>query len=183
MINAEEKLKRAVRERYTKVANRTTSCCETNPATAQAADRIAQYGYELTSQSKNISDSVIGSFAECGNPLTIEALQPDEVVLDLGSGAGLDCFLAAQKVGPTGHVIGPAMTDVMLAEAQSNQQQLSIANVAFRKGEMKAMPIANASIDVIISNCVTNLASGKDQVFREACRKSKEILHDPEIIY
>jgi arsenite methyltransferase len=94
-------------------------------------------------------------------------------VLDLGSGAGLDCFLAATKVGPSGRVIGLDMTDAMLEKAQKNQALLGLANVEFRKGEMEQMPITDASIDVIISNCVINLSPDKDRVFSEAHRVLK----------
>jgi arsenite methyltransferase len=114
--------------------------------------------------------SVLDSFAGCGNPLAIDALERGEVVLDLGSGAGLDCFLAAKKVGPGGRVIGLDMTDAMLEKARKNQALLDLANVEFRKGEMEQMPIADASVDVIISHCVIDLSPDKDRVFGEAHR-------------
>lgn len=168
-----EEIKRAVSARYTEVAKRTTSCCGDASTTSQVMERVAQYGYELAALGEKLPDSVVESFAGCGNPLAIEALQPGEVVLDLGSGAGLDCFLAAKKVGPSGRVIGLDMTDAMLAKARDNQRQLGITNVEFRKGEMEAMPIDTASVEVIISNCVINLSPDKAQVFREACRVLK----------
>lgn len=163
-------IKRAVRERYTEVAKRTVSCCDGEPVTTQAVERVERFGYELDLLGQDVPDSVLESFAGCGNPLAIDALEPGNVVLDLGSGAGLDCFLAAKKVGPSGHVIGLDMTDAMLEKAHANQRQLGITNVEFRKGEMEAMPIDSASIDVIISNCVINLSPDKDQVFQEAFR-------------
>jgi SAM-dependent methyltransferase len=121
----------------------------------------------------NVPASVLDSFAGCGNPLAIDTLNPGEVVVDLGSGAGLDCFLAAKKVGPTGHVIGLDMTDAMLEKARKNQALVGLTNVEFRKGEMEHMPIADASVDVIISNCVINLSPDKESVFGEAYRVLK----------
>jgi arsenite methyltransferase len=106
----------------------------------------------------------------CGNPTAIAGLRPGETVLDLGSGAGLDCFLSAKQVGEAGHVIGLDMTDSMLELARTNQQKVGLTNVEFRKGEMEAMPIDDASVDVIISNCVINLSPDKDAVFRESFR-------------
>ncbi|GIX47414.1 MAG: arsenite S-adenosylmethyltransferase [Candidatus Tectimicrobiota bacterium] len=165
---AAEEIKRAVRERYTQVAQRSASCCEAPAPEGEA--RVAQYGYELDLLGPEVPATVVESFAGCGNPLAIEALRPGEVVLDLGSGAGLDCFLAAHKVGPAGRVIGLDMTDAMLGKARENQRRLGIANVLFCKGEMEAMPMAEASVDVILSNCVINLAPDKDRVFCEAFR-------------
>lgn len=106
----------------------------------------------------------------CGNPTAIAGLAAGETVLDLGSGAGLDCFLSARQVGPEGHVIGLDMTDDMLALAEQNKAKLGVTNVEFRKGVMEAMPVADQSVDVIISNCVINLSPDKPAVFREAFR-------------
>lgn len=166
---SEDDIKTAVRERYTEVAKGEISCCG-SPAENSRADRPRNYGYELDILGEEVPKSVLDSFAGCGNPLAIDSLNAGEVVLDLGSGAGLDCFLAAKKVGPSGHVIGLDMTDAMLEKAQRNQALLDLANVEFRKGEMERMPIADASVDVIISNCVINLSPDKDRVFREAYR-------------
>ena len=106
----------------------------------------------------------------CGNPQAIAALLPGETVLDLGSGAGFDCFLAAQQVGITGHVIGVDMTAEMVAKARKNAGEAGYAKVEFRLGEIEHLPVADASVDVILSNCVINLSPDKLQVFREACR-------------
>ncbi len=106
----------------------------------------------------------------CGNPTAIAGLRPGEVVLDLGSGAGLDCFLAARQVGPTGRVIGLDMTDDMLALAEQNRAKLGLTNVEFTKGLMEAIPLPDGTVDVILSNCVINLSPDKDAVFREAFR-------------
>jgi arsenite methyltransferase len=165
-------IKAAVRERYTQVAHGETSCCG-SPGEHSRAERPRDYGYELSILGENVPVSVLDSFAGCGNPLAIDTLNPGEVVLDLGSGAGLDCFLAAKRVGPTGQVIGLDMTDAMLEKARKNQALVGLTNVEFRKGEMEHMPIADASVDVIISNCVINLSPDKDSVFREAYRVLK----------
>lgn len=106
----------------------------------------------------------------CGNPTAIAGLRAGEVVLDLGSGAGLDCFLAARQVGSSGHVYGLDMTDDMLALAEANRVTLQAENVEFRRGEIEAIPLPDASVDVIISNCVVNLSPDKDVVFRESLR-------------
>ena len=109
----------------------------------------------------------------CGNPQAIAALRPGELVVDLGSGAGFDCFLAAQQVGPTGHVIGVDMTHEMLKKARENAGKIGAGNVEFRLGEIEHLPIADNAADVILSNCVINLVPDKAQVFREAYRVLK----------
>ncbi len=106
----------------------------------------------------------------CGNPQAIAALQPGETVLDLGSGAGFDCFLAVRQVGPSGLVIGVDMTAEMVTKARQNAEKAGYGNVEFRLGEIEHLPVADASVDVIISNCVINLSPDKFQVFREAFR-------------
>ena len=106
----------------------------------------------------------------CGNPHAIASLRPGQTVLDLGSGAGFDCFLAVREVGPTGHVLGVDMTHEMLAKARANARKAGHANVEFRLGEIEALPVANDSVDVILSNCVINLSPDKPRVFREAFR-------------
>jgi SAM-dependent methyltransferase len=109
----------------------------------------------------------------CGNPQAIAALRPGEVVIDLGSGAGIDCFLAAGQVGATGHVIGIDMTHEMLKKARENAARINAGNVEFRLGEIEYLPVADATADVVMSNCVINLAPDKAQVFREAYRVLK----------
>ncbi|MBM4429597.1 MAG: arsenite methyltransferase [Chloroflexi bacterium] len=143
-----------------------SSCCgsaETatvaSAATLYAADEIA-----------DLPDSVTDISLGCGNPTAIAGLQPGEVVLDLGSGGGIDCFLAAKKVGPQGRVIGLDMTPDMVKLAQRNAKKLGAWNVEFRLGEMEDMPLPDSSVDVIISNCVINLSPDKDAVFAEAYR-------------
>src|SRR5690606_20009814 len=109
----------------------------------------------------------------CGNPQAIAALRPGETVLDLGSGGGFDCFLAARQVGTTGQVIGVDMTPEMIAKARANAATLGTGNVEFRLGEIERLPVADASVDVILSNCVINLSPDKAAVFREAFRVLK----------
>ena len=109
----------------------------------------------------------------CGNPQAIAALKPGETVLDLGAGGGFDCFLAAKQVGPTGHVVGVDMTPDMVSKARGNAEQLGAANVEFRLGEIEHLPVADGTIDVILSNCVINLSPDKGQVFRDAYRVLK----------
>ena len=117
-----------------------------------------------------LPDSVTGASLGCGNPLAIAALQPGEVVLDLGSGGGIDCFLAAQRVGPEGRVIGLDMTPDMIKLARRNAKKMGVTNVDFRYGEMEEIPLPDESVDVIISNCVLNLSPDKGAVFAEAFR-------------
>jgi SAM-dependent methyltransferase len=117
-----------------------------------------------------LPDSVTDASLGCGNPLAIAGLKPGEVVLDLGSGGGIDCFLAAKRVGPEGRVIGLDMTPDMIKLARRNAKKLGATNVDFRFGEMEDMPLIDESVDVIISNCVINLSPDKDAVFGEAYR-------------
>ena len=124
--------------------------------------------YYAPNDTETLPESVV-SYG-CGNPIAIAGLRAGESVLDLGSGAGLDCFLAAQQVGAQGHVIGLDMTDDMLTLAKQNKAKLGVTNVEFKKGTIEAIPLPDASVNVIISNCVINLSPDKDAVFREAFR-------------
>lgn len=146
------------------------ACCEPEcgaTATDTAADGVAAR-YYAAADTAALPESVV-SYG-CGNPIAIAGLRAGEVVVDLGSGAGLDCFLSARAVGDSGHVIGLDMTDSMLELARLNQAKLGLSNVEFRKGQMEAMPLDDGSVDVIISNCVINLSPDKDAVFRESFR-------------
>lgn len=116
---------------------------------------------------------VTGMSLGCGDPIAIAALQPGQTVLDLGSGGGIDCFLAAQRVGPTGHVIGVDMTEAMLEKANRNKEKMGADNVEFRYGHIEKLPVASDSVDVILSNCVINLSPDKAAVFQEAFRVLK----------
>jgi SAM-dependent methyltransferase len=145
------------------------SCCQ--PVDVDALTLAeALYGQSAIADLPNtVTDISLG----CGNPTAIANLKPGETVLDLGSGGGIDCFLAAKAVGPTGYVIGVDMTDRMLALAKENLARLGASNVEFRKGEIEDLPVESTSVDVVISNCVINLSPDKDAVFREAFRVLK----------
>jgi len=148
---------------------KTSSCCSGDCGTGAAPqDRL--YTDEFVADiASGIAEQTLG----CGNPVAIAELQPGETVLDLGSGAGLDCFLAARRVGSAGKVIGVDMTDHMLELARRNQDKVGATNVEFRKGYLESLPVENASVDVILSNCVINLSADKAAVFREARRVLK----------
>jgi SAM-dependent methyltransferase len=144
-----------------------SSCGSRRPA-GTAADRLGYSQDELAALPEG-ADLGLG----CGNPQAIASLKPGETVLDLGSGAGFDCFLAARSVGPAGRVLGVDMTAAMIAKARANAARAGVANVEFRLGEIEALPVADESVDVILSNCVINLSPEKRRVFREAFRVLK----------
>jgi arsenite methyltransferase len=171
-------IKTMVRERYGNIATGdTASCCA--PATsccsparpADVHDRARRMGYSDAELAAIPDGANLG--LGCGNPQAIAALRPGEVVIDLGSGAGFDCFLAARQVGASGHVIGVDMTHEMLAKARDNAARIGAANVEFRLGELEHLPVADNTADVILSNCVINLVPDQAQVFREAFRALK----------
>lgn len=147
------------------------SCCGTEDASDIQITRIAELyrETEIADLPSTVTDVAFG----CGNPTAISALQPGETVLDLGSGGGIDCFLAAKMVGESGRVIGVDMTPEMVALANRNRAKVGATNVEFRQGQIEALPVEAESVDVIISNCVINLSPDKDQVFREAFRVLK----------
>jgi arsenite methyltransferase len=145
------------------------SCCGPAPAAEAPAGSEAARLYP-TEDLAGLPDTVTDASLGCGNPLAIAELKPGEVVLDLGSGGGIDCFLAARKVGPAGRVIGLDMTPDMIKLARRNAKKLGMANVIFDYGEMEEIPLPDASVDAIISNCVINLSPDKDAVFGEAYR-------------
>jgi SAM-dependent methyltransferase len=146
------------------------SCC--GPSTpASADDKARRMGYSDSELAAAPDGANLG--LGCGNPQAIAALKPGEVVIDLGSGAGFDCFLAAEQVGATGRVIGVDMTHEMLAKARAAAVRIGAANVEFRLGELEHLPVADNTADVVISNCVINLVPDKAQVFREALRALK----------
>ncbi len=158
----DEEIKEEVRKAYTKMAQPSGSCC----GSSTRGDYAKSLGYTV----EDLPESVTDSFAGCGNPTALAGLKEGEVVLDLGSGAGLDVFMAARQVGPTGHVIGVDMTEAMINKAKENAEKLEATNVEFRYGDIEALPVDNESVDVIISNCVINLSPDKAKVFREAFR-------------
>jgi SAM-dependent methyltransferase len=143
-----------------------TCCGPSNAPIEQTAASRFYAAEELAGLPDSVTDASLG----CGNPIALAGLRPGEVVLDLGSGGGIDCFLAAKQVGPQGHVIGLDMTPDMIKLARRNAKRMGVTNVDFRFGEMEDMPLPDASVDVIISNCVINLSPDKDAVFREAYR-------------
>ena len=182
-----DEIKEEVRKAYSKVAEGTaeadiaTACCdEPTPAgssccgpSAKAPEpkvlrvNIAEaLGYDIEGMPTGATES----FAGCGNPTALASLKEGEIVLDLGSGAGLDAFVASKKVGETGKVIGVDMTPAMLEKARKNAEELGITNVDFRFGDIEDMPVEDNSVDVVISNCVINLAPSKAKVFEEAYR-------------
>jgi len=166
-----DQIREAVRENYGQIAESSSSCCDTSCCTpsAQAPQLLSlQLGYSPQDLVAVPEGANLG--LGCGNPQAIANLQPGEVVLDLGSGAGFDCFLAARQVGPGGWVIGVDMTAQMITKARANAQQDGYDNVEFRLGEIEHLPVADASVDVIISNCVINLSPDKGDVFAEAFR-------------
>ncbi|HNS49988.1 MAG TPA: arsenite methyltransferase [Anaerolineae bacterium] len=148
-------------------ARTTCSCCGPTGQVIDAADAARLYpAEELAGLPQTVTEASLG----CGNPLAIADLRPGEVVLDLGSGGGIDCFLAARRVGPAGRVIGLDMTPDMIRLAQRNAKKVGAANVEFRLGEMEDIPLPDRSVDAVISNCVINLSPDKDAVFAEAYR-------------
>ncbi|NPV66968.1 MAG: arsenite methyltransferase [Anaerolineae bacterium] len=166
----------AVRDHYAGIARQAdpelklsaASCCGDSSAGCSCSSMV--YDPALL---QNLPASVTDLSLGCGDPVTIAALRPGETVLDLGSGGGIDCFLAARQVGPQGHVIGVDMTPEMLERAEANRLRLGMANVEFRRGQIEALPVEDASVDVIMSNCVINLSPDKAAVFREAFRVLK----------
>lgn len=174
-------IRATVREQYGAMARAGSSCCgpSTSGCCAPAADPTAlaaAIGYDATELARILPDGANLGLS-CGNPGAIAALQPGETVLDLGSGAGFDAFLCGPKVGATGRVIGIDMTPDMLAKARANSvgytQRTGLSNVEFRMGEIEHLPLPDASVDVVISNCVINLSPDKPQVWREIARVLK----------
>jgi SAM-dependent methyltransferase len=173
-MDTKEQIHEIVRDRYGKAATGeacgcASGCCGVAP---EAVEQIAiQIGYSEGDLAAIPDGANLG--LGCGNPLEHANAKPGETVLDLGSGAGFDVFLAARAVGETGHVIGVDMTDEMLAKATKNAATAKIRNVEFRKGEIESLPVDSASVDLVISNCVVNLSPEKDKVFAEVHRVLK----------
>jgi len=164
--------KEVIKKKYGEIAMAGGSCCcsSTCCGNSNVADISKSIGYS-EDQIMSVPDANLG--LGCGNPTAFAELKPGDVVLDLGSGAGFDCFLAAQKVGNSGRVIGVDITQSMLEKALNNAFQYGYSNVEFRLGDIEALPVENMSVDVVISNCVINLAPDKEKVFREAFRVLK----------
>jgi arsenite methyltransferase len=174
-MNSTTDIKQVVKERYGQAAARVqsgkTSCCGAG-GVESACDPIVS---KLYSQEEGaaIPEAALRASLGCGNPTALAQLNPGEVVLDLGSGGGIDVLLSARRVGPTGKAYGLDMTDEMLALARENQKKAGVDNVEFLKGEIENIPLPDNSVDVIISNCVINLSADKDRVLREAFRVLK----------
>ena len=172
--HANTEVKQAVRDRYARAAEG-AGCCEPSccgPETTSKAAEISQsIGYSEDELADLPDDANLG--LGCGNPTALASLEEGQTVLDLGSGAGIDCFLAAKQVGPTGRVIGVDMTPAMIHKARANAWNGSYENVEFRLGEIEALPVADETVDVLISNCVLNLSPRKDKVLAEAWRVLK----------
>ncbi len=158
-------IKELVRNWYGGVATGNAGCCGSNAGPQDASCSMGYSEAELASLPEG-ADLGLG----CGNPQALAGMHPGEVVVDLGSGAGIDCFLAAQQVGQTGRVIGVDMTHEMLAKSRANAERVGAANVEFRLGEIEHLPIADNTANVVISNCVINLVPDKEQAYREAFR-------------
>jgi SAM-dependent methyltransferase len=166
-----EDVRELVRERYGRIAAEAPAegCCGGGSSCGSTGSRDIGYSEEEISQIPEGANLGLG----CGNPQGIAGLSPGETVLDLGSGGGIDCFLAARHVGESGRVIGVDMTPPMLARARANAAKSGVRNVEFRLGEIENLPVGDGTIDVILSNCVVNLSPDKPAVFREAFRVLK----------
>ena len=173
-----EQIRQSVRSRYAEIAKQRTSGCGCSPISSCCSGALGPV--EKISRALGYSREQLNSVPEgadmglgCGNPQAIASLKQGETVLDLGSGGGFDCFLAAKSVGENGRVIGVDMTADMVSKARQNAAKVGAKNVEFRLGEIEHLPVADASVDVIISNCVINLSPEKINVFREAFRVLK----------
>ncbi len=171
----EEKIRKSIREGYGKIASFESSCLESSSSCCGSSvavlDLSKKIGY--TEEEIRVVPTGANLGLGCGNPVALASLNEGETVLDLGSGAGIDCFLAAKKVGEKGKVIGVDMTPEMIEKARGNAQKSGIENVEFRLGEIENLPVEDSSVDVVISNCVINLSANKKRVFEEVRRVLK----------
>lgn len=177
----ENDIKRIVKKRYSEVAKKTTCCGGSTCCPSSDEDIARTIGYS-DEEINTYSDANLG--LGCGNPTAIGMIKKGEIVLDLGCGAGFDCFLALKKVGDTGKVIGVDMTEEMISKASENANKYGFDNMEFRLGDIDKLPVESDSIDVIISNCVINLAPDKSKVFEEAYRvlKTKGRMYISDIV-
>jgi SAM-dependent methyltransferase len=169
-------IKEVVKEKYGEAALRVntggSACCGATAASSCGPDPITSNLYDAAQSGEIPAEALLASLG-CGNPTALAELAPGEVVLDLGSGGGIDVLLSAKRVGPTGKAYGLDMTDEMLALANENKKRSGISNVEFLKGEIENIPLPDNSVDVVISNCVINLSADKDKVLRETFRVLK----------
>ena len=170
MSDQNQRIHEVVQGRYGTIARGENASCCGSSETAGSSCSVPLYEECML---EGLPVDVTGLSLGCGDPVTIADLREGETVLDLGSGGGIDCFLAAKRVGASGHVIGVDMTADMLAKANANKAKLGVTNVEFRAGQIEALPVDEGSIDVIMSNCVINLSPNKPAVFREAFRALK----------
>jgi SAM-dependent methyltransferase len=181
MSDDQAEIKEYVRQRYGERARQASqltvlnvedaACCADGTCTMDMDDSLGAFSnLYVQSELNGLPVAAVAASAGCGNPTALAGLKVGERVLDLGSGGGIDCFLAARQVGPQGHVIGLDMTPDMLALARRNAETLGVSNVEFVEGEMEDMPLPDASVDVVISNCVVCLSTDKEAVTREAFR-------------
>jgi arsenite methyltransferase len=176
MKSRENEIKNMVKERYSNIAKSGSACCSpecggglSNPV--QILDMGQRVGYTNDQLTIGLGAANLG--LGCGNPIGVADLKPGERVVDLGSGAGFDAFLAAKSVGPEGKVIGVDMTPEMINKAKKNAEELNVSNVEFRSGEIEKLPVADDSVDVVLSNCVLNLSPNKGAVYGEIFRVLK----------
>jgi ubiquinone/menaquinone biosynthesis C-methylase UbiE len=167
-----EEIRKVVREGYGKIAKQDSSCCASEKSCCGSANSAQDISRKIgySEEELRIVPEGANLGLGCGNPIALASLKEGEVVLDLGSGAGFDCFLAANQVGKTGKVIGVDMTPEMLDRARENARKGNYDNVEFRLGEIENLPVGDNHVDVIISNCVINLSPSKKRVFEEAFR-------------
>ncbi len=170
-----EEIRKVVREGYAKIAKQDSSCCVPANSCCGSTDLAQDIGKSIGYTEEELKAVPEGANLGlgCGNPVALASLREGETVLDLGSGAGLDCFLAAEKVGESGRVIGVDMTPEMIGKARENARKGNYRNLEFRLGEIENLPVADSSVGIVISNCVINLAPDKRRVFKEAFRVLK----------
>ncbi len=170
-----KEIQKVVREKYAKIAKQESSCCGSGKSSCGCTDLTQDISKKIGYKDEELKSVPEGSNLGlgCGNPVAIAAIKEGETVLDLGSGAGFDCFLAANKVGKDGHIIGVDMTPEMVEKARENAEKGGYKNVEFRFGEIENLPAADNSVDVVISNCVINLSPDKKRIFKEAFRVLK----------
>lgn len=170
-----DRIKEAVRSRYAQAALRNASCCGTSKSCCGGAGNVEDISLKVGYGEEDLNAVPEGANLGlgCGNPVALASLREGEIVLDLGSGAGFDAFLAAARVGKTGKVIGVDMTPEMISKAKNNAEKGAFENVEFRFGEIEELPVADDEVNAVISNCVINLSTDKGKVFREAFRVLK----------
>jgi SAM-dependent methyltransferase len=174
MTNNPDIIKETVKEQYAKLAKGATNCCTTSSSCCSSSptEQLKGIGY-TDKELETLPTSTTGAAAGCGNPTGLAEIKNGDVVLDLGSGGGIDVFLASDKTGPKGKVIGVDMTEEMIQLARGNAEKLGVKNVEFRQGEIENIPVEDGTVDLIISNCVINLSPDKKKVFSEAYRVLK----------